>query len=98
MVCIVADKDLAAVRKADMKAWALDLVSAAVKKIVGQDLAAEAPLMSAGLDSLGAFPSPLCLHCRAYLALSSGLSRRASCLHGAIFVGAQNYAKPAWGH
>ena len=52
----MAEEGFAAVRSSDRKAWAMDLVSAAVKKIVGQDLAAEAPLMSAGLDSLGAFP------------------------------------------
>jgi hypothetical protein len=49
---------LVAVQKVDRKAWALEIVSAAVKKIVGQDLAAEAPLMSAGLDSLGEPPPP----------------------------------------
>ena len=37
----------------DRRAWVEETVSAAVKKILGQELGREAPLMSAGLDSLG---------------------------------------------
>lgn len=39
--------------EAERLAWIQETVAAAVKKILGQDLAPEKPLMSAGLDSLG---------------------------------------------
>ena len=43
--------------KAGRAAWAAQAVAAAVSKIIGRTLAGHEPLMSAGLDSLGALPS-----------------------------------------
>ena len=43
----------------DRLTWVMETVAGAVSKVLGQILAAEVPVMSAGLDSLGMFESTI---------------------------------------